>query len=237
MKKLSNRGIIKNHSLNSNGAYSCALDSLDSRASFEEHFRRHNSPHYQSNSLVACPKCHSRLKLVRNKEQDDYYECVACASMMSFAEYQKRFININWTRQIKNGVVLYSWDGKCPNCGEINPFLSYCINENFGTEDLCRYAPILLGSVPKIDALIMKMCRAINKFPNSKGQLSARIFCSRCDAPIPYNSLLDSFLNEKVLDVEYVIKKEVLLTKLKLTPEDISKTMNYLVLLKVQGTN
>lgn len=201
---------------------------------FEDLFKKNNkSPHAENNRLVPCPKCGGKLKINHDDHQDHYYQCLNCHYLMEFSEYQKRFINLNWDKQIKNGIVLYSWDGICPNCKQQNPFLSYCINENFGTEELCEYEPILLGCVPKIDGFIMRFCRAINKFPNTKKELSARIFCSKCDAPIPYSSLVDSFLSQSTLDVEFVIKKELLTGKINLQPEDITKTMNYLVLLDI----
>ncbi|GAA5414865.1 hypothetical protein [Ureaplasma ceti] len=219
------------HLFNSQGAYLSAAYSRYLGTKVEELYKKSRTPHTLSKREVSCPKCRGKLKIYHDNENDHYYKCDKCNHLMSFSEYQKRFITKNWDTQIKNGITLYSWDGTCPNCGQVNPFLSYCINENFGTEELCEYDPILLGCVPKLDGFIMKMCRAINKFPNTKGELSARIFCSKCDAPVPYRSLIDSFLSQKTLDVEFVIKKEILINKLNLYPEDVSRTMNYLVLL------
>lgn len=186
--------------------------------------------HHDGFKPVVCPKCNGKLVIHHDKNLDHYYECVNCQEMMEFSEYQKRFINLNWPKEIKNGVTLYSWDGVCPNCNTPNPFLSYCINENFGTEELCEYEPILLGKIAKLDLFIMRFCKAINLFPNKNGVLTAHIFCSKCDAPLSYENLVNSFLSQKALDVEYVIKKELLQT-MPLLPEDITKSLNYLVLL------
>ena len=218
---------IKKYNINFKSAYTSTKYTRFIQMEMASKVRMHNLDTYKH---VPCPKCGNKLVVKHDDNLDHVYVCPKDGYTMEFSQYQKMFINLNWSRQIKNGIVLYSWDGICPNCGQMNPFLSYCLNENFGTEELCEYEPILLGNVPKIDAFIMRYCRAINQFPNKKGELSAHIFCSKCDAPIPYDKLVDSFLNQKVLDVEYVIKKEAI-QKINLAPEDITKTLNYLVLL------
>ena len=145
---------------------------------------------------------------------------------MRFSEYQKRYNNINWNKIIKKGINLYSWKDNCPNCKSIISHISYCINVNFGDESLFIFKPILLGKCSKIDVFIMNVCNVVNMFPDSNN-LSAHIFCRYCDAPISYNDLEKSFLNQTKYGLEYVIKQNEILN-INLEPEDINKLLNYL---------
>ena len=78
----------------------------------------------------------------------------------------------------------------------------------------------------------MKFCRAINLFPNENQELVATIICSKCDAPYPHNFLLKSFLEQKIFDVEFVIKKDALKNIINLKVSDITKLLNNLKLIK-----
>ena len=171
---------------------------------------------------VKCPKCNHTLVYQFSKNN---YSCSKCTYQMSFVEYQKRYININWFKSLSLGIRLYSWDSECPNCKNYNPCISYCINQSFGSEEMCYFEPILLGKLVKIDNFIMKFCQAINLFPNEKNELSAAIFCSKCDAPYSYDFLLKSFLDQKILDVEFIIKKDVLQKIINLKANDVISTI------------
>ena len=120
---------------------------------------------------------------------------------------------------------MYSWDSQCPNCQNYNPCISYCINQSFGSEEMCYFEPILLGKLVKVDNFIMKFCQAINLFPNEKNELAAAIFCSKCDAPYSYDFLQKIFLEQKILDVEFVIKKDVLQKIINLKANDVISTI------------
>lgn len=171
---------------------------------------------------IKCPKCNHHLDYSLTKNN---YSCVKCGYQISFNEYQKRYININWFKSLDLGIRLYSWDSQCPNCQNYNPCISYCINQSFGSEEMCYFEPILLGKLVKVDNFIMKFCQAINLFPNEKNELAAAIFCSKCDAPYSYDFLQKSFLEQKILDVEFVIKKDVLQKIINLKANDVISTI------------
>ncbi len=180
---------------------------------------------------IKCPKCGGAFVFKKNSEKM-YYECKKCGLTMNFIEYQKRYINLNWFKSVELGIKLYSWDSLCPNCNNYNPCISYCLNQTFGTEELCLFEPILLGESIKLDNFIMKFCRAINLFPNENQELVATIICSKCDAPYPHNFLVKSFLEQKIFDVEFVIKKDALKNIINLKVSDITKLLNNLKLIK-----
>ncbi|MBU3831004.1 MAG: hypothetical protein H9897_02515 [Candidatus Ureaplasma intestinipullorum] len=174
---------------------------------------------------VKCPKCNYDLKLIRISNIYKYV-CAHCKYIMRFSEYQKRYNNINWNKIIKKGISLYSWKDNCPNCKSIISYISYCINANFGDESLFIFKPILLGKCNKIDSFIMNVCNVVNMFPDNNN-LSAHIFCIHCDAPISYNNLEKSFLNQTKYGLEYTIKQSEI-TNINLEPEDVNKLLNYL---------
>lgn len=187
-----------------------------------------STPHkgFEGFSFVKCPKCNNRLKLVEEKNEYKYI-CPKCKYSMQFCEYQKRFINTNWSRFLKKGIPLYSWRDKCPNCKKFISYITYCINTTFGDQNMCIFEPILLGREPKIDNFIMKVCNVVNMFPEDTNNLFAHIFCRHCDAPISYKNLLHSFINQYSFGLEYVIKSDQI-QNIHLEPEDIDKILKSL---------
>lgn len=180
---------------------------------------------------IKCPRCMSAFIFI-NDNNEMHYECKKCKYTMSFLEYQKRYINTNWFKTMEFGVKLYSWDSICPNCENDNPCISYCINQSFGDEQMCYFYPLLLGSVGKLDSFIMKFCRTVNLFPDENKQLIATMFCSKCDAPYSHEFLLKSFLEQKVFDVEFNMKKNVLKDMINLKATDITKLLDNLELME-----
>lgn len=180
---------------------------------------------------VKCPKCNGSFTF-KNVGSKMFYECKKCGATMTFNEYQKRFINLNWQKTIELGIPLYSWDSICPNCNNPNPCVSYCINQAVGSEEMCMFEPLLLGSVPHLDNFIMKFCRTINLFPDSNNTLSATIFCMKCDAPYSHEFIRDSFLKQPEFDIEFVAKKETLKNVINLKVSDLTKLLPGLKLLK-----
>lgn len=179
---------------------------------------------------VICPRCNGYFEF-KNNNNINTYKCKKCSFEISFEEYQKKFINLNWFKMIDLGIKLYSWDSICENCNNSNPCISYCINETFGDEQMCNYYPFLLGKVPKLDSFIMKFCRSVNLFPDKDKKLLATLFCEKCDAPYSYEYLTKTFLEQKKFDVEFNIKKNVLKEWTNLKPGDITKLLNDLVLI------
>lgn len=180
---------------------------------------------------VKCTKC-NRTFVLKNTGGKMYYQCRNCDMTMSFVEYQKRYINLNWFKTVELGIKLYSWDSICPNCGNNNPCISYCINQDFGTEELCLFKPILLGSLIKLDNFIIKFCQSINLFPNEHQELIATTICAKCDAPYSHEFLVKSFLEQKIFDVEFIIKKEVFKNMINLKVSDVTKLLSNLELLE-----
>lgn len=179
---------------------------------------------------VKCLKC-SGAFVFKNVNNKMFYECKKCEITMTFNEYQKRFINLNWQKTIEIGIPLYSWDSICPNCNNPNPCISYCINQAVGSEELCMFEPLLLGNVPHLDNFLMKFCRTINLFPNNN-TLSATIFCTKCDAPYSHEFIQESFLKQSEFDIEFIAKKSTLKNVINLKVTDLTRLLPTLKLLK-----
>lgn len=182
---------------------------------------------------VKCPKCNGTFDF-KNVNNKLFYECKKCSTTMSFIEYQKRYINLNWHKTVEIGIPLYSWDSLCPNCGNSNPCISYCVNQAVGSEELCMFEPLLLGSVPHLDNFIMKFCRTINLFPDKNNTLSSTIFCMKCDAPYSHEFIKESFLKQQEFDIEFIIKKDTLKNIVNLKVTDLTKLLSNLELLKIK---
>lgn len=183
---------------------------------------------------VMCPRCSGKFELRGDlKNNNAYYECKKCRYTLTFLEYQKRYINLNWHKTIDLGFELYSWDEYCPICGSKNPFITYCINQSVGTEDLCLFWPFLLGSVKKLDYFLMKFCDSISLFPNDDGVLIPTIFCNKCDSPFTADFFMDSFLKQKKLDLEYTIKRKIINKYIDLKVEDITNLLSKLKYLDI----
>ena len=182
-------------------------------------------------SNVMCSRCNGTFEF-QSINGVNTYKCKKCSYEISFEDYQKKFINLNWFKMIDLGIRLYSWDSICENCNNVNPCISYCINESFGDERMCAYYPILLGKVAKLDSFIMKFCRSVNLFPDQDKKLIATLFCEKCDAPYTYEYLTKTFLDQKKFDIEFNIKKNVLKEWTNLKPGDITKLLSDLKLLE-----